>query len=170
MQLNTTRNSLNILKVKCWWWLLYSVLSKHNYRMAELASLAPTLCQTQPDTFSPSPTAQRHKRERLNTTWHNFNSTQLFAVYPRLWTSLLDMDGMGYTVGTGVATAQKIVKRPTTFLPRLPPFGSAGLFQETIFPTVTCVQTSSHRPERPELRYPIFATKVFGLTLQCIYK
>ena len=29
-------------------------------------------------------------------------------------------DGMGYTVGTGVATAQKIVKRPTTSLPRLP--------------------------------------------------
>ena len=59
------------------------------------------------------------------------------------------MDGMGYTVGTGVATAQKIVQRPTTFLPRLPPFGLAGLFQRTIFPTVTCVQSSSHRPERP---------------------
>ena len=31
----------------------------------------------------------------------------------------MEWDGMGYTVGTGVATAQKIVKRPTTFLPRL---------------------------------------------------
>ena len=31
----------------------------------------------------------------------------------------MGLDGMGYTVGTGVATAQKIVKRPTTFLPRL---------------------------------------------------
>ena len=32
---------------------------------------------------------------------------------------------MGYTVGTGVAAAQKIVKSPTAFLPRLPPFGLA---------------------------------------------
>ena len=40
-------------------------------------------------------------------------------------------------------------KRPTAFLPRLPPFGLAGLFEWTIIPTVTCVQTSSHRPERP---------------------
>ena len=27
-------------------------------------------------------------------------------------------DGMGYTVGTGVATAQKFAQRPTAFLPR----------------------------------------------------
>ena len=37
----------------------------------------------------------------------------LFVIY--VW-----WDGMGYTVGTGVATAQKIVQRPTTFLPGLP--------------------------------------------------
>ena len=30
---------------------------------------------------------------------------------------------MGYTVGTGVATAQKIVQRPTAFLPGLHPLG-----------------------------------------------
>ena len=33
----------------------------------------------------------------------------------------------------------------------LPPLWSAGLFQKANFPTVTCVQTSSHRPERPTI-------------------
>ena len=33
---------------------------------------------------------------------------------------------------------------------RASPFGLAGLFQRTISTTITCVQTSSHRPERPD--------------------
>ena len=33
----------------------------------------------------------------------------------------------------------------------LPPLWSAGLFQKANSPTVTCVQTSSHRPERPTI-------------------
>ena len=39
-------------------------------------------------------------------------------------------DGIGYTVGTGVATAQKIVQRPTTFLPGLHPLGWQGYSKE----------------------------------------
>ena len=44
-------------------------------------------------------------------------------------------DGMGYTVGTGVATAQKIVQRPTTFLPGLPPLYFALLTEKISLPT-----------------------------------
>ena len=33
----------------------------------------------------------------------------------------------------------------------LPPLWSVGLFQEANSPTVSCVQTSSHRPERPTI-------------------
>ena len=51
--------------------------------------------------------------------------------------------------GTGVATAQKIVQRPTPFLSRLTLRGWEGLLQWTISPTITCIQTSTHRPERP---------------------
>ena len=51
--------------------------------------------------------------------------------------------------GTGVATAQKIVQRPTPFLSRLPLRGWEGFLQWTISPTITCVQASTHRPERP---------------------
>ena len=35
-----------------------------------------------------------------------------------LYYYLLGWDGMGYTVGTGVATAQKFAQRPTAFLPQ----------------------------------------------------
>ena len=44
--------------------------------------------------------------------------------------SMNGMDGMGYTVGTGVATAQKIVQRPTTFLPGLHLLGWQGYSKE----------------------------------------
>ena len=45
-------------------------------------------------------------------------------------------DGMGYTVGTGVATAQKIVQRPTTFLPGL--HKSLGLLFEDLAGLAEC--------------------------------
>ena len=34
------------------------------------------------------------------------------------WMDGMGWDGMGYTVGTGVATAQKFAQRPTAFLPQ----------------------------------------------------
>ena len=43
----------------------------------------------------------------------------------------------------------------------LPPLWSAGLFQKANSPTVTCVQTNSHRPERPTiLQYSDFQNVV----------
>ena len=50
---------------------------------------------------------------------------------------------MGFTVGTGhwCRLRSKDFLKAQSFLPRFPPFGSAGLFQRTIFPTVTCVHT-----------------------------
>ena len=62
-------------------------------------------------------------------------------------------DGMGWDtlLVLVLPPLKSLLKGPPPSFPGLPPIGSAGLFQKANSPTVTCVQTSSHRPERPTL-------------------
>ena len=46
---------------------------------------------------------------------------------------------------------KSLLKGPPPSLQGIPPIWSAGLFQKASSPTATCVQTSSHRLERPTI-------------------
>ena len=46
---------------------------------------------------------------------------------------------------------KSLLKGPPPSFQGIPPIWSAGLFQKASSPTVTCVQTSSHRLERPTI-------------------
>ena len=60
---------------------------------------------------------------------------------------------------------KSLLKGPPPSLQGIPPIWSAGLFQKASSPTVTCVQTSSHRLERPTiLQYSDFRREMLEST------
>ena len=60
---------------------------------------------------------------------------------------------------------KSLLKGPPPSFQGIPPIWSAGLFQKASSPTVTCVQTSSHRLERPTiLQYSDFRRELLEST------
>ena len=72
--------------------------------------------------------------------------------------------GMGLLVLV-LPPLKSLLKGPPPSLQGIPPIWSAGLFQKASSPTVTCVQTSSHRLERPTiLQYSDFRRELLEST------
>ena len=57
---------------------------------------------------------------------------------------------------------KSLLKGPPPSFQGLPPIWSVGLFQKANSPTVTCVQTCSHRPEQPIILQNLSASLFLG--------
>ena len=62
---------------------------------------------------------------------------------------------------------KSLLKGPPPSFQGLPPIWSVGLFQKANSPTVTCVQTSSHRPERHTILQNLSASLFLGTPFRC---